>query len=76
MNKLKVCENYVASYVASTKLICEFYNLRNIFAKVITLSNIFTKVITFATGFLAADLEFVSTYKEEPNTKQTSRLRK
>ena len=28
MNKLKVCKNYVASYVASTKLICEVYNLR------------------------------------------------
>ena len=28
MNKLKVCKNYVTSYVASTKLICEGYNLR------------------------------------------------
>ena len=28
MNKLKVYKNYVASYVASTKLICEGYNLR------------------------------------------------
>ena len=29
MNKLKVCKNYVASYVAGTKLICEGYNLRS-----------------------------------------------
>ena len=28
MNKLKVYKNYVASYVAGTKLICEGYNLR------------------------------------------------
>ena len=28
MNKLKVCKNYVASYVVGTKYICEGYNLR------------------------------------------------
>ena len=29
MNKLKVCKNYVASYVVGTKLTIEGYNLRS-----------------------------------------------